>query len=75
MFFPLDTKASSHASVVCLAFSVLDNHSTRASPLSEMSCSAVNVQVMSSVHKENNRWDVLKLAKFAFYLVRMSGVF
>lgn len=25
-------KASSHASVVCLAFSVLDNHSTRAVP-------------------------------------------
>jgi len=75
VFFPLYTKASSHASVVCLALSVLDNHSTRAFPLFEMSCSTVGVQFLSSVHKESDRWGVLKWAEFAFYLVRTSGVF
>ena len=33
VFFPLYTKAGSHASVVCLALSVLDNHPTGALPL------------------------------------------
>lgn len=49
MFFPLYMKASSHASVACLAFSVLDNHPTGAFPAAGLRSAVRRREVMAEL--------------------------